>query len=66
MGTSFLDDCGAVTVNLRTDGENPIKAWAKAVKSKRTKVTMLQETPRYSHRSNGAVEQTVQIAQQKI
>jgi hypothetical protein len=66
MGQNLLDDCGANTVNLRTDGENPIKAWAKAVKNKRTKVTNLQETPRYSHSSNGAVEQTVQIVQHKI
>ena len=54
--TSFIDRLGLTTVTLRTDGEPAIVKLAELVKGRRTHWTSLQQAPKHSSASIGAVE----------
>ena len=53
---SFIDRLGLTTVTLRTDGEPAIVKLAELVKGRRTHGTSLQQAPKHSSASIGAVE----------
>jgi len=52
----FLEDIGEKNLVLQTDQENPILAWANGVKKEANCNIILQNSPLYSHASQGAVE----------
>ena len=53
---SFIDRCGITNATLRTDGEVTMTKLADLVKAKRSHATQLQQAPKHSSASIGAVE----------
>ena len=56
---AFLDTWGLGQVLLKADNEPAIQALVDAVRIKRDERTKVAKSPKYSHQSNGAVENAV-------
>ena len=57
---AYLDTWGLREVLLKADNEPAIQALVDAVRVRRGERTMVEKSPKYSHQSNGAVENAVQ------
>ena len=53
---AYLDTWGLREVLLKADNEAAIQALVDAVRVRRGERTMVEKSPKYSHQSNGAVE----------
>ena len=56
---AYLDTWGLREVLLKADNEPAIQALVDAVRVRRGERTMVEKSPKYSHQSNGAVENAV-------
>ena len=56
---AYLDTWGLREVLLKADNESAVQAIVDAVRVKRAERTMVEKIPKYSHQSNGAVENAV-------
>ena len=56
---AYLDAWGHREVLLKGDNEPAIQALVDAVRVRRGERTMVEKSPKYSHQSNGAVENAV-------
>ncbi len=54
--TNFIDGLGGKTLMSQTDAENAIQGMARAIAKDAVPTETLRTTPRYSHQSNGRVE----------